>query len=274
MRYALTLCLTASVATLAAQQAPQLAFDVATAQAPAADAAFEAASIRQNLSGSQSGGGRPRSGGYTFTNLSALNLISLAYNLPFDRIVGGPAWMTSDRYDINAVGKDKTTTEERAVMVRSLLRDRFQLAAHIERRDLPVYFLVVARGDGRLGPGLRRSSVDCKDPEARRKAAAAAGDSRMVCGITFNTGVFMAGGEGVSIMLSTLTAASGRAVLDRTGLTGAYDFELKWTPLPDPNSDNVSIFTAVQEQLGLRLESGTAPLDVLVIDRLERPSEN
>jgi len=96
----------------------------------------------------------------------------------------------------------------------------------------------------------------------------------MVCGLTFNTGVFMAGGVEVSTMLSTLTAASGRAVLDRTGLTGAYDFELKWAPLPDPNSDNVSIFTAVQEQLGLRFESGTAPLDVLVINRIERPSEN
>ena len=75
-------------------------------------------------------------------------------------------------------------------------------------------------------------------------------------------------------MLGELTAASGRAVLDRTGLAGTYDIELKWTPLPDPNSDNVSIFTAVQEQLGLRLESGTAPLDVVVIDRIERPSEN
>lgn len=262
MRYALTFYLAASVASLAAQ-------------APAGDAAFELASIRQNISGSQSGGGKPRAGGgYIYTNLSALNLIGLAYDLPFDRIIGGPAWMSADRYDVNAIGRENATTVERRGMVRSLLRDRFQLAAHIERRDLPVYFLVVARGDGRLGPGLRRSSVDCNDPEARKKAAAAAGDSRMVCGLTFNTGVFMAGGVEVSTMLSTLTAASGRAVLDRTGLTGAYDFELKWTPLPDPNSDNVSIFTAVQEQLGLRLESGTAPLDVLVIDRIERPSEN
>lgn len=262
MRYALTFYLAASVASLAAQ-------------APAGDAAFELASIRQNISGSQSGGGKPRAGGgYIYTNLSALNLIGLAYDLPFDRIIGGPAWMSADRYDVNAIGRENATTVERRGMVRSLLRDRFQLAAHIERRDLPVYFLVIARGDRRLGPGLRRSSVDCNDPEARKKAAAAAGDSRMVCGLTFNTGVFMAGGVEVSTMLSTLTAASGRAVLDRTGLTGAYDFELKWTPLPDPNSDNVSIFTAVQEQLGLRLESGTAPLDVLVIDRIERPSEN
>jgi uncharacterized protein (TIGR03435 family) len=249
-----------------------------TAQAPAGDAAFELASIRQNISGSQSGGGKPRAGGgYTFTNVTVHSLISTAYNMPFDRILGGPAWLRSDRYDINAIGKDATKVEDRAVMVRSLLRDRFQLAAHIERRDLPVYLLVVARADGRLGPGLRRSSVDCTDPEARKKAAAAAGDSRMVCGITFNTGVFMAGGEAVSIMLSTLAAASGRAVLDRTGLTGAYDFELRWTPslgADAPPADAVSIFTAVQEQLGLRLESGTAPLDVLVIDRIERPSEN
>ena len=255
-----------------------LAGVAATAQAPAGDAAFELASIRQNISGSQSGGGKPRAGGgYTFTNVTVHSLISTAYNMPFDRILGGPAWSRSDRYDINAIGKDATKVEERAVMVRSLLRDRFQLAAHIERRDLPVYLLVVARADGRLGPGLRRSSVDCKNPEERKKATAAAGASRMVCGLTFDTGLFVAGGEAVSTMLGTLTAASGRAVLDRTGLTGAYDFELRWTPslgTDAPPADAVSIFTAVQEQLGLRLESGTAPLDVLVIDRIERPSEN
>jgi uncharacterized protein (TIGR03435 family) len=262
MRYALTLCLAAaSTATLAVLPAQQLAFDVV--------------SIRQNRSGSTGGGGGPRPGGrYAYTNLSALNVIGIAYNLPSDRIIGGPAWMISDRYDVNAIGKENPTADERAGMMRSLLRDRFQFSAHMERRDLPVYFLVVARADKRVGPGLQPSSVDCKDPEARKKAAAVARDGRMVCGITFDAGAFTAGGEQVSIMLGTLTAASGRAVLDRTGLTGAYDFELKWTPLSDPNSDNVSIFTALQEQLGLRLDSGTAPLDVLVIDRIERPSEN
>jgi uncharacterized protein (TIGR03435 family) len=194
--------------------------------------------------------------------------------MPFDRILGGPAWMLSDKYDVDTVGKENATTAERDAMVRSLLRDRFQLALHMERRDLPVYFLVVARVDGRLGPGLRRSEVDCLDPEARKKAAAAARDTRIVCGITFDSGVFTAGGTAVSTMLGELTAASGRAVLDRTGLTGNYDIELKWMPLPDPNSNSVSIFTAVQEQLGLKLESGTASLEVLVIDRIEPPTEN
>src|SRR5512134_1546508 len=102
MRYALTFCLTASVAILGAQS-PQ-----------SGDAVFDAASIRQNLSGRQGGGGRPRAGGgYTFTNLSALNLIGIAYNLPFDRILGGPSWMASDRYDVNAIGKENATMEER-----------------------------------------------------------------------------------------------------------------------------------------------------------------
>ena len=89
---------------------------------PPGDVAFEVASIRQNLSGRTSGGGRPRrGGGYTYTNLSALQLIGIAYNLPFDRILGGPAWMASDRYDVDATGKENATMEERSVMVRSLL---------------------------------------------------------------------------------------------------------------------------------------------------------
>ena len=245
-------------------------------QAPPVDATFEAASIRLNLSGREGGGGRPRGGGgYTFTNVSLRSLISLAYNsMPFDRILGGPTWMLTDKYDVDTVGKEDATMAERAVMVRSLLRDRFQLAVHMERRDLPVYFLVAAHADGRLEPGLRRSQVDCLDPEARKKAIAAGRDTRIVCGLTFDPGVFTASGVAVSVMLGELTAASGRAVIDRTGLTGNYDIELKWTPQPDPNSDNVSIFTAVQEQLGLKLESGTAPLDVVVIDRIERPTEN
>ena len=247
----------------------------AAALAAQIEPAFEAASIRLNLSGRDGGGGRPRGGGgYTFTNVTVRSLISLAYNLPFDRLLGGPPWMVSDRYDIDAVGKENAKLQETAVMVRSLLRDRFRLAVHMDRRDLPVYLLELARADGRLGPGLRRSSVDCTDPEARKKAIAAARDTRIVCGLTLDSGVFTAGGEAVSTMLGELTAASGRAVLDRTGLSGTYDIDLKWTPLPDANSDNVSIFTAVQEQLGLKLESGTAPLNVVVIERIERPSEN
>src|SRR6185503_5041921 len=121
-------------------------------QAPAGDATFEAVSIRRNLSGRDGGGGRPRGGGgYTFTNVTVRSLISLAYNnMPFDRILGGPTWLLTDQYDVDTVGKENATMADRGVMVRSLLRDRFQLAVHMDRRDLPVYFLVLARADGRL----------------------------------------------------------------------------------------------------------------------------
>ena len=245
------------------------------AQAPAGDAAFEAAAIRLNLSGREGGGGRPRAGGRVYLDQRHDPLTRQPRLQPPGRShPRRAAWLVSDRYDVNAIGKENATLQETAVMVRSLLRDRFRLAVHMDRRDLPVYFLVLARADGRLGPGLRRPAVDCADPDARKKAVAAARDTRIVCGITFDTGVYTAGGVAVSTLLGTLTSASGRAVLDRTGLTDTYDIELKWTPLPDPNSDNVSIFTAVQEQLGLKLENGTAPLDVVVIDRIERPSEN
>ena len=262
MRYALTLCLTASTSALAAQQ---LAFDVV--------------SIRQNNSGSAGGGGGSRPGGaYVFTNIPTRTLISMAYDVPSGRILGGPGWLLTDRYDISARGKENPTRNEAAQMVRSLLNDRFKLAAHVEQRPLPVWFLVVARSDGQLGPGMRRSAVDCGDPEARKKALAAApANGRPVCGFQEPSGVFVGGGVELSTLVTVLGGPSGRPVLDRTGVSGRFDVELKWTPslgTDAPAGDSVSILTAVQEQLGLRLENGTAPLDVVVIDRIERPSDN
>ena len=265
MRYALTVYLTASVAALAAQPAQQLAFEVV--------------SIRQNTSGSTGGGSGPGPGGiHTFTNVLIRSVISLAYDVPSSRLIGGPGWLVTDRYDISARGKDAATRDETAQMLRAMLRDRFQLAARVEKRDLPVYHLLLARADGRLGSGMRQSPFNCRDPEARKKAyAAALPNSRIVCGLQDGAGSFTGGGVEVATIASVLTGASGRPVLDKTGLSGGFDVDLKWTPSLASDAappDAVSIFTAVQEQLGLKLESGTAPLDVLVIDRIERPSEN
>ena len=265
MRYALTLCLTAAVASLAAQAPPQLAFDVV--------------SIRQNNSGSTGGGGGPRpGGGYVLTNVLTRTLISIAYDIPAGRVLGGPGWLATDRYDISARGKESPTRDEAAQMVRSLLTDRFRLAAHVEQRPLPVWVLVGARTDGQLGPGMRRSAVDCRDPDARKKAyASASPNARIVCGFQEQPGAFVGGGIELSTLIVVVGSASGRPVLDKTGLSGQFDVDLKWTPslgADAPAGDTVSIFTAVQEQLGLKLENGTAPLDVLVIDRIERPSEN
>lgn len=241
---------------------------------PTAPLTFEVVSIRRNTSLSTGGGGGPKPGGrYTYTNVPARTLIVIAYGLP--RVLGGPGWITTERYDINAIGKENPTSDETAQMFKALLRDRFNLAVHLEKRDFPVYSLVLARRDGQLGPGMRRSTVDCNDPQARK--AASSSQSRMVCGFTTEQGDFTGGGLTMSTLAGILATPSGRPVLDRTGLTGAFDVELRWTPTLQPDAttaDVLSVFTAVQEQLGLKLEADRTPLDVVVVDRIQRPAPN
>jgi uncharacterized protein (TIGR03435 family) len=242
---------------------------------------FDVASLKRNTSLNEYGGGGPRPGGrYRLTNMAARSLISVAWNIPNDRVLGGPGWVAVDRFDLDATMKENATQDETRAMLRALLRDRFALAAHIEQRDLPVYLLMRARPDAPLGPGLERSAFDCKDPAARKQSAAtalAARPGRMLCGFTVDTGSIDAGGTTIETLAQILTPQAGRPVIDRTGLTGGYNVLLKWTATlgtDAPAADAVSLFTAVQEQLGLRLDNGTAPLDVVVIDRIERPTEN
>jgi uncharacterized protein (TIGR03435 family) len=161
-----------------------------------------------------------------------------------------------------------------------LLRERLSLAAHVEQRDLPVYLLALLRPGRQLGPGLERSTFDCTNLAARKEevaAAAAARPGRMLCGFTIDTGTLDGGATTMATLAQILTGQAGRPVLDRTGLSGTYNVSLKWKlslGTDAPTGDAVSIFTAVQEQLGLKLESAIAALDVVVIDRIERPSEN
>ena len=253
-----------SVAALAAQTGP----------------AFDVASIKRNTSLADGGGGGLRGGRYRLTNVTARSMIGLASGIPSNRIVGGPAWIATDRYDLDATTKENATLDEIRAMMRALLRDRFMYAAHVEQRDLPVYNLTRAQPAGQLGPFLERSTFDCSNLAARKQEAAAASAARpgrLLCGFSDSSGgLFDGGGITLETLAQILTGPAGRPVFDRTGLTGGYNVLLKWTPLATdtPPADAVSIFTAVQEQLGLKLESGTAPLDVLVVDRIERPSEN
>ena len=243
--------------------------------------AFDVASLKRNTSLNDYGGGGPRPGGrYRLTNMPARSIISVAWNIPNNRVLGGPGWVAVDRFDLDATMKENATQDEMRAMLRTLLRDRFQLAAHVEQRDLPVYLLARARPDGPLGPGLERGAFDCNDLAARKQnaaAALAARPGRMLCGFTVDTGMLDGGGVTMETLAQLLTSQAGRPVIDRTALTGGYNVLLKWTPslgTDAPVADAVSLFTAVQEQLGLKLESGTAPLDVVVIDRIERPTEN
>jgi len=158
-------------------------------------------------------------------------------------------------------------------MLRSLLEDRFRMSVRREIRDLPIYALVIARADGRLGPRLRRPTSDfC----ARRAAAADKGidmppPAGTVCGIRGNSNELTAGSFPIAGFARFLAGESGRLVVDRTGLTGEWDFDLKWSApgAPNPDPDHPVIFTALLEQLGLRLEATNGPVEALVIDRIE-----
>ena len=241
---------------------------------------FDVASLKRNASLAEGGGGGLRPGGrYRLTNISARSLIGIAWNIPTNRVLDGPGWIAVERYDLDATMKETASFDDTRAMLRTLLRDRFSAAVHVEQRDLPVYFLTLARQGGAFGPGLERGTIDCNDPAARKAAAATSGarSDRMLCGFADSNGTLEGGGITMDTLAQILTSPAGRPVLNRTELPGSYNVALKWTPAlgtDTPAGDAVSIFTAVQEQLGLRLESATAPLDVVVVDRLERPTEN
>ena len=201
-----------------------------------------------------------------------------AYRLPPERIIKGSEsiaptdWIVTERYDIIAQAARDIAPGELPVMLQGLLRDRFNFSGHTETRERPAYALVLARSDGRLGPRLRRVAVDCQDAEAVRQATASAGGKGPVCGGQANSTNISLRGFSLDALARALAGPAGRLVVNRTGIAGAFDIDVNWATVD--SQDGVSIFTAVQEQLGLKLESTTAPFDVLVIDRIERPTEN
>lgn len=250
-----------------------LSVAAATAQAPA----FDVVSIKENPSDRDGGTIRPLvNGRWQATNIPARALLSYAWDLPTSRVLGGPDWLPVIRYDITAVASAEFAPTEVRALLRALLHDRFKIQAHVERRVLPTYNLVLARDDGRLGSSLRLSPIrNCLDKEERARALALTPPARD-CFITFGSGT-LTGTLKLDDLTGTLTLASGREVFNRTGLSGNYEVDLRWTPSitgEPPRDDTVSIFTAVQEQLGLRLDSGSAPLDVLIVDHVERPTAN
>jgi uncharacterized protein (TIGR03435 family) len=204
-------------------------------------------------------------------NLSIRDLIQYAYNLPKSQIVGGPGWLDSGMYDIDAKSSpevdvrlkampDGDAAQQKRVMVRELLKERFSLTTHEETRVLPVYNLVLAKGGAKFQPSDHSGTrIDV-------------GRSRIHVQGSDDT---------IGLLARELAQSQGRLVVNRTGLTGRYDLTLRWTPdetpllngEPDPNAPP-GLFTAIQDQLGLKLESGKGPVPVLVIDHIEPPSAN
>ena len=236
-------------------------------QSAATPLSFEVASIRPTVADSHGAAfrGLP-DGGFQATGATLRSLMTFAYNVRDFQISGGPGWAGSDRYDIvakpaqtAAVGSRQDQLRER---VRALLEERFHLAIHRETKEQSLYALV-----GKSGSKL--------------EASKGAGEGRLQWRRNEITG------EG--LQMQTLAPALGdivgRPVIDKTGLAGRFDVHLEWTPDPNQgfgnfgapspsNPDGPSIFTALQEQLGLRLESEKGPVDMIVIDRVEKPSEN
>jgi uncharacterized protein (TIGR03435 family) len=247
-----------------------------SAQAPHGQA-FEVASIKPNKSTSQPiglVGGQP--GGVTFKNLVLRDLIRRAYRLQEYQVLGGPSWISSERFDVLAKANGNPSVNEKWAMVRALLAERFKLKAHTESRSLPIFRLLVVRKDGRLGPRLTHSSKPCV--EGQILPCAVMGISR--------SGELSARVDTIDdFRRRGLMFILGVTVIDQTGLQGNFDIDLKWTPespaLPfadraasDSADDRPSIFTALREQLGLKLEPSKGPVQVLVIDSVEHPTEN
>jgi uncharacterized protein (TIGR03435 family) len=236
---------------------------------------FEVASVKRNNSGSQSARMDGSVGRYSATNTPLRWLIQVAYNVQDFQIIGAPAWIDSERYDIEGKAEADLTSDERAgPMLQALIEERFQAVMHGETRDLPVYFLTISKSGSKLKASqcLRREPNKPVPPNQPRSA---------FCGyIEFGAGILKASTQ-MQNLAGVLSGILKRKVLDRTGLAGEFDVNLKWTPglsTPDNNPAPVpdggpSIFTTVEE-LGLKLESGKAPIDVLVIDHIDHASDN
>jgi uncharacterized protein (TIGR03435 family) len=245
----------------------------------------------------------------TAQNVTLRMLVMTAYQKRPFQVVGGPEWINSDKFDINArAGEGTFTTDQLLERLQTLLADRFALKVHTETRDVPTYALVLARGDGRLGPKLKASADDCPDLKVQQQQQLEAlargglqglaammpkpGESRP-CSFApvpqQTPGAFgiRASGQSLATLTLLLTQLAGRPVVDRTGLTGAYDFELvidlqtllrltaelgMSLAVPPNLPEGPSLMTLLQEDLGLKLDSQRGPGEVLVIDSAERPT--
>jgi uncharacterized protein (TIGR03435 family) len=286
---------------------------------PSSTAAFEVASVKRAA---------PPSGGQMFVRLGGLQgnrwmaenvtLFMLIRNgypqyQMQGQIIGGPAWLQSDRFNVTATVEGTPAAEQLRAMLQNLLANRFKLVAHTEMRELPVLALVLARSDGKLGPKMRPAGVDCEKFRADQQQQARQGGSPAVppappkpgeaappCStmMTAGPGTMRAesGGMTTAQLATLLSQTAGRPVVDRTGLKGDYAVSVEFArepgsaplfggapPIAPPEAqakdaaaaaEMPSIFSAVQEQLGLKLDSRRESVEVLVIDRAEPPSED
>jgi uncharacterized protein (TIGR03435 family) len=261
---------------------------------------FEVAAVRENTRNERKvmiliqPGGR-----FTVVGAGLPELMHLAFAVQRTQLVGAPEWTETAKYDITAKAESDIQGTPPGgppgplnFMLQELLEDRFKLRVHRETRELPTYALTLARTDRRLGEGLRASTVDCAAMRGRGgRGGPPPGPpppgERPQCGMRVAPNQIVAGGVSLAQLTQILSQFSQRIVIDRTGLEGTFDIDLSFTldgvpnapppppggpPPPSVDPNNPSLFTALQEQLGLKLESARAPVEVLVIDHVERPT--
>ena len=243
---------------------------VAAQQAPAT---LEVASIKRTVDGITTGQGAARvgwepNGTFRVNDGSVSVLLYSAYPNVID-IVGLSDWAVSEHYDVQVKPTSETPAAGREDVLRQMLAQRFKLKAHIERQERPTYALRLARADGTLGKNLRRAPVDCatffKLPDDQRAAAPAPSNGGTRCVMMVSGARILSGGVAMSRLAANLGSRAGREVIDETGLTGDYEVLLEY-------GGDLSVFTAIREQLGLALEPSRSPLPVLVVDHIERPT--
>jgi len=248
------------------------------AQAPAQRLAFEVASVKSNKSDPQTSPSRlviSPGDRLVLTNLPLMVIVGMAFQQNGQaQFAGEPSWLRTERFDINAKAAEPVSTEQLRLMLQTLLADRFRMVVHHETREEPVYALVLARPDGKTGPNLHPVG-DCVEIPADQP-----GPRTNQCGLAAGMTSLRARGRSLDA-LATLRPFIGRKVVNKTGLSGRYDFELTWEPQQGPSDNGPSInalapaiFTAIQEQLGLKLVADKEVQDVVVLEHIERPSEN
>ncbi len=234
---------------------------------------FDVVSVRVDDTGGRGFGIDVEKNSFTATNVTLMNLIAEAYGMKSDLVSGAPGWADSVRYDVkakvldaNGVDLESLSDRERGPILQELLVERFHLKVHEETKTLPVYELEQTKSGSKLKP-----------------SAVVEGGESMPQDGNYTVGRGRLNGHGMTMASLTyfLTEVVRRKVVDKSGLTGHYDIELLWTPDEDANKEAAMpesapppVFTAVQEQLGLRLQSGKGPVQTLVIDHVEKPSEN
>ena len=304
---AIALLALASTGSVLAQAPKPLTFEVASVKPSAPpDPANPITMVPMLIPGS---GGSIRA-----TNLPLRLMIRAAYKVEDEQIIGGPPWQLSSKFDITAKPEDGAVATEDAMRERlkALLADRFKLKTHTESREMNVSALVLAHADGKLGPDLKVSTADCSNAAAeaqkvadeirRNPAGALAAMSQIKCGVVpmptpgangAPPHLMVRGmGQSIAVLTSLVTQFTGRQVVDRTGLTGLYDFEVELPldmeilrriagqsginlpagPQALPQYDGPAMTTILSDRLGLKLDSQKAPVEVIVIDSAELPT--